>query len=423
MFAPKPERRSRLVSEIAVLLTLRAVGGVLAQPPSFIGLGDLPGGLYESFARGVSADGSTAVGRSISAAGPQAFRWTAADGMAGLGDLSGGSFHSEAYGVSDDGTVVVGWSVSSLGVEAFEWRLGVGLTGLGSLQAGPGFRSEAYAVTGDGSQVFGRSNHSTGFVGFAKPTGSPMFPIPDLPGGGTDSVVMATCAGAACLVGRSFGPSGHQATRWTAQMAPVALGDPPGGAVDSQANDVTPNGSVIVGFGTSDAGTEAFRWTAATGMQSLGHLPSATVESKAWAVSHDGGRVVGWSAAAGGARAFVWESPTGIRNLNDVVQEEHGLDLQGWIMVAAYGVSADGLVVVGLANRPGGATEAFRLEVPPDGDFSEDGRADGRDITGFVVALLSESTDPGHRRHGDYVRDGVIDAADLPGFVQRLVGR
>ena len=48
------------------------------------------------------------VGRGVSVSGDEAFRWTQATGMVGLGDLPGGSFNSIAWGVSADGSVVVG---------------------------------------------------------------------------------------------------------------------------------------------------------------------------------------------------------------------------------------------------------------------------------------------------------------------------
>ena len=72
----------------------------------FSGLGDLPGGSFDSYAYGVSGDGSTVVGRSTSGSGNEAFRWTESGGMQGLGDLQGGSFYSYANGVSGDGSTV-----------------------------------------------------------------------------------------------------------------------------------------------------------------------------------------------------------------------------------------------------------------------------------------------------------------------------
>ena len=72
---------------------LLAPGLARAQEPSFSGLGDLSGGSsFTSFARGVSADGTVVVGRSISVNGFEAFRWTQTDGMVGLGDLPSGGF-------------------------------------------------------------------------------------------------------------------------------------------------------------------------------------------------------------------------------------------------------------------------------------------------------------------------------------------
>jgi probable HAF family extracellular repeat protein len=68
--------------------------GMIAMPvpgdAAFLrGLGDLPNGSFYSEAYAVSADGSTVVGIGTSESGYQAFRWTAAGGMAGLGGING----------------------------------------------------------------------------------------------------------------------------------------------------------------------------------------------------------------------------------------------------------------------------------------------------------------------------------------------
>ena len=70
--------------------------GAQAQA-SFQGLGNLGGISFASYADGVSADGSVVVGRDANADGDQAFRWTEAGGMVGLGDLPGGNFRSWAF--------------------------------------------------------------------------------------------------------------------------------------------------------------------------------------------------------------------------------------------------------------------------------------------------------------------------------------
>ncbi|MEN6426053.1 MAG: PEP-CTERM sorting domain-containing protein, partial [Phycisphaerales bacterium] len=111
------------------------------------------------------ADGSVVVGRGFSALGSEAFRWTAAGGMVGLGDLAGGSFESYAHAVSADGSVVVGRGFSASGSEAFRWTASGGMVGLGDL-AGGSFYSQAAAVSANGSVVVGRSFSASGDEAF-----------------------------------------------------------------------------------------------------------------------------------------------------------------------------------------------------------------------------------------------------------------
>ena len=87
---------------------------------------------------GVSADGSVVVGQGHwgnSWSDREAFRWTTA-GMVGLGDLPGGSFQSAAFAASSDGSVVVGLGYSELGEEAFRWTSDGNMIGLGDLAGG-----------------------------------------------------------------------------------------------------------------------------------------------------------------------------------------------------------------------------------------------------------------------------------------------
>ena len=70
-------------------------------------LGDLPGGVFDSFARKISANGLVVVGESQSATAWSAFRWTQSDGMVDLGNLPLG-FQAFVSGVSGDGSIIVG---------------------------------------------------------------------------------------------------------------------------------------------------------------------------------------------------------------------------------------------------------------------------------------------------------------------------
>lgn len=117
------------------------------QGTGMVGLGFLPGGGPSanlnagSNALGISADGSVVVGYSNipnvngGYGGYEAFRWTQATGMVGLGDLPGGIFDSKATGVSADGSVVVGNGTGFYGT-AFRWTQATGMVGLGYLPGG-----------------------------------------------------------------------------------------------------------------------------------------------------------------------------------------------------------------------------------------------------------------------------------------------
>lgn len=87
-----------------------------------VGLGDLPGGLHQSGANDVSADGSVIVGASNSANGSEAFVWDATNGMrsvsdvlTGLGvDLTGWTLRAAAA-ISADATTIVGYGSNPSG--------------------------------------------------------------------------------------------------------------------------------------------------------------------------------------------------------------------------------------------------------------------------------------------------------------------
>lgn len=119
-----------------------------------VGLGWLPGGNKASQAEDISADGSVIVGASTSAAGSQAFRWTAAEGMTGLGLPSGAAF-GRATGVSADNSTIIGFNSFSNLNHAFRWTTAGGMVDLG-LMPGMDF-SQATGVSADGSLIVGRT--------------------------------------------------------------------------------------------------------------------------------------------------------------------------------------------------------------------------------------------------------------------------
>jgi probable HAF family extracellular repeat protein len=248
--------------------------------------------------------------------------------MVGLGDLSGSPFNSRGRGVSADGSVVAGQGNFNNGgnVEAFRWTSAGGMVGLGFIPGATSF-SEAFAVSGNGLAIVGTA---------------------------------------------SVDPSGTLlAFRWTAATGIVSLGDLPGSNLHSSGGAVNFDGSVVVG--TGDIGSsegQAYRWTQAGGMVGLGDLPGGPFNSQGLGVSGNGSVVVGSSAtstlgpAGQGEEAFIWDEVNGMRNLKDVLVNEYNLNLTGWTLYHAEGISPDGLNIVGWGRNPSGQTEAWVVHIP-----------------------------------------------------------
>lgn len=336
-------------------------GGPCGDCGQFMGIGDLPGGAFESYAQAVSKDGSVIVGRGETENGSEAFRWTAAGGMQSLGDLPGGQHFSVAYGVSDNGSVVVGRASSESGTVAFKWTAADGLIGLGKL-AGGASRSEAWGVSRNGAVVVGLSGSANGLEAFRH--AGTMEGLGDLPGGSFQSQAWAANSDGSVVVGRGRTEAGREAFFWTASTGMISLGDLPGGPVDSLATAVSSNGRIVAGDATTADGVRAFRWTAGTGMTDLG-VPAGMAHSYAYGISSNGTRIVGTAtdAAMENNIAFLWIEGVGMRSLQEIIEEQGGA-IEGWTLLGATAISADGRVIVGYGYNPDGNIEAFRAVIP-----------------------------------------------------------
>lgn len=348
---------------------------VLADAPFFIPLGDLGGTVHMSRPHALSLDGVVAVGRSYSPSGQEAFRWSEIEGMVGLGDLPGGDFCSTAWGVSGNGSTVVGHSrvgsTSGSDWEAFRWNEAGGMVGLGDFPGGV-FSSSANAVSADGSVIAGYGSTESGLEAFHWTEAEGMVGLGDLPGGDCYSRAQAISADGSVLAGRSTSASGDEAFRWTEAEGMVGLDDLSGGDFFSDAYAMSPDGTIIVGRSRSGSGMEAFRWTEAEGMVGLGDLPGGDFGSVANAVCADGSTIVGygttdelWSYAT-----FVWDETNGMRDLQEVLETDYELDLTGWHLQWATGISADGLTIAGSGYNPDGHEEAFIARIPEPASLS-----------------------------------------------------
>lgn len=311
---------------------------------------------------------------------------------------------SFAVDVTDGGTVV-GYSDAAGDVQhAFRWTQAAGMVDLGTGGGGDSPTSRALGVSADGSVIVGDSHFEDGFFAVTK------------------------------------------AARWTAAGIQSLGQVQPFGS--STASAVTADGSVIVGQaaisvtigGANVSRGHAMRWTEAGGMQDLGVLPGDQA-SAATGVSDDGSIVVGISAprplsnlaSPGGrfdfgadTRAFYWTAATGMQDLTQLLQA--GGANAGVTMVAANGISADGVWIGGAAVTPsteGNATHPAFASLTaslPNSDFLDDGEINAADLakwrTGFGqfdgAATLATHAD------GDADGDRDVDGADFLVWQQQL---
>lgn len=333
-------------------------GGACGSCGQFEGIGDLPGGAFESYAHAVSVDGGVVVGRATSANGSEAFRWTVTGGMQALGDLAGGAFSSVAYSVSNSGAVVVGQASIASGEIAFRWTPTGGMVSIGDLPGGS-TRSEAYDVSADGLVIVGPGISANGAEAFRY--AGAMTGLGDLPGGIFLSQAWATSGDGSYIVGRSRSADGYEAFRWTSSGGMQALGDLAGGIFLSHAMVVSANGAIVAGYSSSASGIEAFRWTA-SGMVGLGYPPGMT-SSYVYGISDNGSRIVGTANDGANNTGFIWTSTEGMQDLQTIIQDQGG-SAAGWTILGATGISGDGKVIVGYGINPLGDIEAFRAVIP-----------------------------------------------------------
>jgi uncharacterized membrane protein len=105
---------------------------------------------------------------------------------------------------------------------------------------------------------------------------------------------------------------------------------------------------------------QAWDWTEATGFVGLGGVGGGALD-----VSFDGSVIVGSS----GGVAFIWDAQHGMRSLQQVLTDELGLDLSGWSLTSASGISDDGRVIAGTGLFEG-ATEAWIAVIPEPGTLA-----------------------------------------------------
>ncbi len=355
----------RVAIMTAVIVSVLSGAQVFAQRgPSFQGLGALvaPDFIPETTANDISADGSVVVGYGLRFNQFQAFRWTQTSGFEVLPGVTG-SIANIPRATSGDGSVVVGKSdLHSAGFRAFRWTSSTGSISLSSLPGGA-VDSSAFAVSADGSVIVGDADSFFGNQAFRWTQSGGIVGLGFLPGLTVSSSARGISGDGTVIVGGSVGALGSgkgEPFRWTAETGMVSIGFS-GGFSSGTASIVSADGLVVVGIGLNSSSVgEPFRWTEAEGMVGLGDLPGGQFRGNPLAISADGTLIVGSSFTSIGQEAFIWDAINGMRNLKDVLENEIGLDLNGWFLLgSADGISDDGRVITGTGSNLNSGSEAW----------------------------------------------------------------
>ncbi len=354
-------------------LTVTLARTAAAQTASFQGLGQMPGGwpAAGTYASAISGDGSTIMGygwvcfnggtKCNTSGSVQAYRWTVSGGFQVLGNKGNSDFFG-AGAVSNNGSVIVGeHPLPNNNSEAFRWTAAHGMAQLPMLIAS--------AVTGDGTMVAGGDSWwNSGKTGIFGPFAGNQDQTQAYGLAGTGKAPIAV--GAALKGSDSNGATFH-AFLWTPSTGLQDLGLTTG--TESVATAISANGLVVVGEARDATGFwRAFRWTASTGMQDIGTLGGP--ESAAFAVNGDGSVIVGTSltsSSTGSSDCFIWTSTNGMQELKAILDTAGVHTADKWVQLTTLnGISADGTVIVGYGLTPKttafpfGQWEPFRVVLP-----------------------------------------------------------
>lgn len=349
------------IRTVAVACFSVAITGTASAQVTITNLGVVPpqtgssGYMQTCEASAISGDGKTIVGTFINSFGAQqAFTWRADVGMRNTTNGSGEGGVASVAGMSADASVVVGtrgfWWES---YRACVWtngnppsELSKGISGLGNA-----FHTYARGVSADGQTIVGSASMNNGPTHAVRWINGAAISLGTGGGTNTSSAAYAISGNSNTIVGVVEGTRANntyysQAMRWSESAGITELGFQAMGVNYSYATATNFDGSVIAGsFQDALTGTsKAFKWSSAGGIQDLGLLTGAS-SSSVGAMSLSGDVLLG---GCGGITngAFMWTQNTGMISLYDYLIAQ-GLDLTGWNLNTAVGLSADGSTLVG----------------------------------------------------------------------------
>ena len=264
----------------------------------------------------ISGDGTTVLGCHVDVNGNEnAAKWLGGTSWLDLGSEAGavpcGTSLSGAYGVNQNGSLGVGllWRAQVCHANAGYWDLinGGPATVLPMHFNGPATR--ANAVNADGSVIVGWQD---------QPTGE------------------------------------RTAATWVNGVEKLIL--TASGSFNGEAMAVSADGNSIVGGNYGYLNQQAWIWQRNTGVQPIGPIDQGSLT--ALDVSDDGKIVVGFST---NNHAFVWRKGQGARDLIKFLKYRGAVVPDGWRLIAASLISADGNTIYGWGFNPDNLIEMYKV--------------------------------------------------------------
>jgi len=350
--------RNRTVAAAAGLL---AASSVMAGPPSFQPLGDLPGSGYFSQATSVSDDGRYVGGHSEGMLdGFTPIIW---DGLSPQILSMPSGFNSGAYinDISGDGQSAVAIAPGSDGFRGIHWDASGTPTVLNSP---PSTFSALIGIDYDGDTAGGFVNQS-------------FFPKDEL-------LIEANVRAASAVIGVTndgstfvgYGNDGQRVpVMWDQANGFQVLSSVPSGTGAGTATNIAVNGGTIVGsLGTNSSPQNPAYWDPA-GIAHLINLNPGYTVGQAAATTADGSIIVGnWReddfSDELGSLAFIWDEVNGARPLQDVLTNEFGIALGDWTLNTVTDITPDGRTLVGTGLNPDGNLEAYKVTIPAPGSLA-----------------------------------------------------
>src|SRR2546426_2078544 len=349
---------------------------VLVPPPSF---GN------PVYGDGISPDGSTVIaqwflagtdpGCGIPGGCSRALLWTSAGGFQDLGLMGG--VEVQAHDLSADGSQIAAEAGSTIAFRrAALWTASTGFVDIGTPyypSADPSYSvSYAFGLSGSGSVIVGNAIPSTSSLiphsmSVTVAGISNSFSFIAEPPNTFQGQANGVSDDGKVIVGLAYDQSFNQhAYRWQGGSV-TDLGNL--GVQSAQATATNSDGTVVVGTSNTtrcgSACPDAFRWTSSGGMKDIGNLQKGAMFTND--VSADGNVVVGSGVAGGGGltHAWRWTAKNGLEDLNNVLSDLR-VSTNGYVLLFATGVSADGTTIVGTAqNSSTNVIYPYLAVIPP----------------------------------------------------------